>query len=139
MIVKCFKCQELKPITEFYKHKKMAGGHLKKCKECTKRDVHQNREKNIERIREYDRKRAKLPHRKKYTTNNTKKYRKKNPIAYAAQNMLNNAVRDGKIKKEPCQVCGSSYRIHGHHEDYYKPLEVQWVCAKHHAELKGKK
>lgn len=45
---KCFKCGKILPITEFYKHPKMADGHLGKCKECTKTDTIKNYNKKRE-------------------------------------------------------------------------------------------
>lgn len=36
---KCFKCGLEKPLSEYYVHKKMADGHLGKCKICTRNDT----------------------------------------------------------------------------------------------------
>lgn len=46
------------------------------------------------------------------------------------------AIRRGElIKPTSCEVCGKETRsklLHGHHEDYSKPLEVRWICVKCH-------
>ena len=56
---KCFKCGEIKPLTEFYSHERAKDGHLNKCKSCTRKDVkeRQNRLKQDESWREEEKKR----------------------------------------------------------------------------------
>jgi hypothetical protein len=34
----------------------------------------------------------------------------------------------------PCSICGEQKTIHAHHDDYTKPLDVIWLCRKHHQE-----
>ena len=132
----CFKCRYEKDLSAFYKHGEMADGHFGKCKECAKKDAAAHRKKNIEKYRAYDRERALLPHRKKLIAQTCKKYKEKYPLRYAANCLLNNAIQAKKIKKpKKCSVCNKKARIMGHHEDYYKPLEVIWVCQICHKKL----
>jgi hypothetical protein len=123
----CFKCGAEKPLTEYYKHSKMADGHLNKCKECTKRDVKKHRREN-DSVREYDRKRG---NRQSYQC--VKERRARYPMKYKAHTAVGNAVRDGRlVKPDCCENCGSDFALHGHHDDYAKPLSVRWLCAKCH-------
>jgi hypothetical protein len=54
----CFKCNKKLSLGMFYKHPQMPDGHVNKYKECNKKDVTNNRNKNIDRVREYDRNRG---------------------------------------------------------------------------------
>lgn len=130
---KCFKCGAEKPLSEFYKHKAMADGHLGKCKDCTKKDVRLHRAEN-DSVREYDRKRAKDPRRRAAAAANAKKWAAENPEGYKAHYLVSNAIRDKRLVRLPCEVCGSK-RSHAHHEDYSKPFDVRWLCALHHHRL----
>ena len=57
-----------------------------------------------------------------------------------ARSYLGAYVKRGKITKpDVCSRCDSTDRIHGHHEDYDKPLEVVWVCHPCHMDIHGKR
>jgi hypothetical protein len=53
----------------------------------------------------------------------------------AARKTLAKAVRYGRIvRPDACQKCGAITEIHGHHPDYSKPLEVEWLCRSCHTD-----
>ena len=130
---RCFKCGDGKHISDFYKNAQMADGHLNKCKDCTKKDVRENRNKNVEKYREYDRVRGSRKNPEYY-----KEYRERFPNKYRARTLVNNTIRAGKLFREPCEVCGDVDHVHAHHDDYLKPLNVRWLCAAHHSQWHNK-
>ena len=128
---KCFKFGKEKSIDDFYVHKEMADGHLNKCKECTKKDTAKNYRDNIVHYVEYEKERSKRPERKRKNREYIRRMKKKNPERFLACNKVSNAIRDGRLEREPCVICGES-NTEAHHEDYSKPLDVVWLCRKHH-------
>ena len=132
IVKRCRKCQNEKPLSEFYKNKKLTDGHFNKCKECTRGDVLEHRALNIEKVRAYDRARGHSPHRITGNTERVKRYRKENPEAYKAHSMVNRAYKTGRLEKSECAICGGIDKIEAHHEDYTKPLDVIFLCSVHH-------
>ena len=49
----------------------------------------------------------------------------------SAGSMLRRAVKEGRLQRLPCEVC-SNPTTEGHHDDYERPLEVRWLCKRHH-------
>ena len=89
--------------------------------------------------REYAKK-YRMTHRKEHNEY-MRKWRvrhQEDPIKAKARHAVGHAIRDGKIIKQPCSVCGTLKNIQAHHPDYNEPLEVVWLCRKHHMELHSK-
>lgn len=133
----CFKCQAAKSLEEFYRHPAMADGRLNKCKECTKLDVRENYVKHIEYFREYERRRSHLPDRRVQATTYRQKRRSVNRVKFVASYLTTNAIRDGRLIRQPCESCGATENIQAHHDDYSKPLEVRWLCFVCHRKVHG--
>ena len=57
----------------------------------------------------------------------------KHPERRNASIMVGNALRCGRIVRQPCWVCGD--KAQAHHPDYGRPLDVVWLCPPHHAEV----
>lgn len=139
----CFRCLQTKSLDAFYKHAQMRDGRLNKCIECTKADVIQNRLSKLEYYRQYDRNRASNPNRisarKAYSqtpegkmahARANEKWVVTHAIRRKASHIVGNAIRDGELKRQPCFICGNEAQAH--HPDYERPLDVTWLCRKHH-------
>ena len=150
----CIKCGAEKPLTEFYKHPRMADGTVNKCKSCTKADVNKHREDNIEKIQEYDRNRPNKDERnlkviqrnnhlyhsdenfKSKVQETKRKWIESNPLKRKAQLYATNAVRDGRLEKKTyCEHCKTTEgRIQKHHHSYEEEfwLDVVFLCTQCH-------
>ena len=133
----CNKCQKRLRADQFY----ATSGST--CKECTKAAVKANRLLRRDHYVAYDRARAMRPDRvearEEYARSqrgqtiiraNKERWADRNAFKRVAQWTLNNAVRDGHIKRQSCRECGA--KAQAHHHDYSKPLDVIWLCPKHH-------
>ena len=133
----CFKCGGEKPLADFYTHPRMADGHLNKCKECTKKDSKRSYETQRSTVQEYDKRREARPERRRAKRRYQQAARKRHPERFKARAKVNNAIRDGKLERKPCQQCGTTLRVQAHHADYTKPFEVEWLCFPCHRQEHG--
>ena len=132
----CKACKQEKSKFDFYPKQ---GD----CKACRCAAVREYRLHNLEKCRAYDRLRSQRPFRKakliasllewkaKHWFEHQQRHRAKYPEKYKARTAVGNAIRDGRLARGVCKVC-SSLDVHAHHDDYSKPLEVTWLCNKHH-------
>lgn len=51
-----------------------------------------------------------------------------------ARNITRRYIKLGKLIPQSCEICGTNVNIHAHHDDYEKPIDIRWLCRKHHAE-----
>ena len=64
-----------------------------------------------------------------------KEYRERYPVEYQARLAVQRALRNGSLVRQNCW-CGEKGQ--SHHSDYSKPLQVTWLCSKHHGEAHRK-
>lgn len=136
---KCTKCGELKPLSDYSPKKTTKLGVQPSCKECAAR-WYRERYNNNPAMREakkaYSRENPSRAAKDKWRRNNVETERAKGrrqakEPESLVRKQLNNAIRSGAIKRQPCEVCGEE-RAQGHHHDYNRPLDVNWLCVLHH-------
>lgn len=133
----CSLCKQLKPKSEFY-FRKDRNCFFGSCKPCVDARNERNRQKNMDRVLHCQSLRRQTPEyrakaRARYAKNPQpaiELQRRQPKEKQRARNAINNAIRGGYLKRQPCEICGS--KAEGHHPDYSDTLSVRWLCRKHH-------
>lgn len=142
--LQCSKCAEWKDVESFSPNRHRECGRASSCRICVAaqaRDYYRrHREKCVKRTGEWIKQRPEKvkEYAKRHKVNRYRLLlldRERHPDRWKARKALNNAVRDGKLARLPCEVCGNP-KTHGHHHSYEKAdwLKVKWLCVKHHRE-----
>lgn len=150
----CRGCKAEMPIDQYYKTKNGRNGIDSRCKPCRLAEQKEYYKKNSVRCRELsarwrkenrDRARelkrrwnAKNPRSKDEMNRLQRNWRKNNLVRAETNQALQRAVRSGKIEKpNKCEDCNKGVQrniLHGHHDDYSKPLKVNWLCPPCHGD-----
>lgn len=120
----CLGCG-IKPVSDFY----LRGKYLmSRCKFCWGQNVREFR--NTDKGRAMRRRIAKKYLNTPAGKQTTAAAKKRNREKILARGLLNAAIRDGRVLRESCKICGDW--AEGHHTDYTQPLVVEWLCRTHH-------
>lgn len=130
----CVRCKKIKDIEQFNNNKRCKDGKYYYCKPCkseiSKSEARRHRKDYLRRSHKF-RSTPKGKATVKRVYDNLKINR---PEVYRARVILNKTIRTGRLKRLPCEVCLEP-NGHAHHEDYSKPLDVIWLCRRHHQDL----
>lgn len=139
----CKTCKLPKPAKQFNadsSHKDKLASECKLCKNARRKrwvEAHRNDPKRLMYARRYNRQWRVKNLKKRRAQGRATYYRRRkngyvhryNPYRDRARRVLSVAIKKGLVRRpKKCSECGWKGRVHGHHEDYNKPLEVVWLC-----------
>ena len=127
----CTACKALLPLDNFYSDSSHKDGKGSRCKECANAAMKKWRAAHTR--EELDRRRIwrKTEHAKKLMYEQHRRRKERDPLKVKARHAISNGIRDGRVQRQPCEVCGS-LKVHAHHSDYSRPFDVRWLCEQHH-------
>ena len=152
----CTKCGSLKPLVAFYFEKKRnlyrpeclictrkrsldyRNTHRQECNAAARQYYQDHREQGGLRSRAYRR-----HHPNQIRQSEQQRYlARRSSVKYKAQQQVKDHVyRQTLLKPNTCSSCKKvcePRELHGHHEDYSKPLDVVWLCRDCHWQVHRK-
>lgn len=132
----CTGCKTDKPATGFSRNKTQPNGLQPHCKDCNRARYMANRDEiiayKLERIKDNPEQNRVWKQRARQNWLRTEAGKER----LRFYSVYRHAIKTGVlVKPDACGDCGKvlpSKKIQGHHADYTKPLQVEWVCAKCH-------
>lgn len=128
-VARCSLCRSEKPLAQFHSRPDRPSGFLSECDDC--RRARWNSNYRVDLLASRAKSRAKYSKDKRPVEI---KEKAKTPAKHAAHQAVARALDAGTlVRPKECSVCGPSlHRIEAHHDDYSRPLDVQWLCASCH-------
>ena len=138
---RCPKCEIYKGLEEFFKDRSRMDGLNHHCKECRQKEQRAYKQTDVGKRanRKNCQNYRKTEAGKEASRRSSKKKRQLYPEKIKARQAVRSAIRSGKlIRPSICESCFKKRFIQAHHEDYSKPLDVDWLCTECHNELRKK-
>jgi hypothetical protein len=126
MSKRCTECQVVKRDTDFHVDNRSYSGRQSRCKECLLKIQRKHYRVNYSKFLKDEG--LALGGKKRVSRS-----KENNKCRESVKNITHAAIRSGKIKKNPCEVCGDM-QVDAHHCNYSRPLDVLWLCKLHHVE-----
>lgn len=129
MMIHCYLCNQVRDAIYFYRDRSHISGHRRACKDCERLQYRRRRELNLSAFRAKDARFYKR-HKDEIAAKRAAYYAKFG-LRQRARSKVAYALLRGDLTRNPCEVCGAK-KTDAHHDDYSKPLDVRWLCRKHH-------
>lgn len=147
----CLTCKVVKALDSFAVSRENGGKRIRRCEHCQdcQRARWRSPEYKTKLAARYARARE-AGQKSEQDRAHAAKRRELYPEKERAKRAVRSAIVKGiLIRPDSCEVChkvpppirGGKTGIHGHHDDYSKPLDVRWLCvachAAHHSQEKA--
>lgn len=134
----CGKCRRILPLSAF--HNNRTRGKQHSCISCAQAVATSRYQEDLDGSRARSR-----AYSKKYAARQAARLEERwddHLFKARAHCAVQRALKSGAlVRPEQCSRCDNRHRIEAHHDDYLRPLDVLWLCARchkaRHAELKA--
>jgi len=127
----CTRCGRMLPLSEFSPCRHGKYGRYSRCKRC---------QALLARIRRARGKESGAAHRRWRERNraaaaaSARRWKERHPERERAHHAVRAALLGGLlVRPKRCEGCGRVARVVAHHANYARPLAVEWLCRRCHA------